>query len=269
MLSPDLYHSSKQGLFMNVLYKAIRNDPQPDRVRSFIKRCLQICFVQKPSFACGMLLIISEILKEKPELKMHILEKEKNDPEVVYDPSKREPLFANATNCGWWELTVLSKHSHPSVAKWAQTLLEGTPVLYDGDPLNDFSIAAFLDKFVNKKPKKFRVEQEEEENALDDIEESNQDVKDNSDDEFDSIFEESDDEENLNLEKKLEKMLVDDEGLDFEEEEEDVGGIYGNIEDFQHLLESSGMESEKMQKQEKWEKSRLSSSKRKRKRPFK
>ena len=35
----------------------------------------------------------------------------------------------------------------------ARTLLAGTTVLYDGDPLRNLTLAAFLDKFVQKKPK--------------------------------------------------------------------------------------------------------------------
>jgi hypothetical protein len=33
------------------------------------------------------------------------------------------------------------------------SLLAGVPVAYTGDPLRDLGLTAFLDKFVNKKPK--------------------------------------------------------------------------------------------------------------------
>jgi hypothetical protein len=33
------------------------------------------------------------------------------------------------------------------------SLLAGVPVVYTGDPLRDLGLTAFLDKFVNKKPK--------------------------------------------------------------------------------------------------------------------
>jgi hypothetical protein len=33
------------------------------------------------------------------------------------------------------------------------SLLAGVPVVYSGDPLRDLGTTAFLDKFVNKKPK--------------------------------------------------------------------------------------------------------------------
>lgn len=251
---------------MNVVFKAIRNDNNIDRAKALIKRCLQICFIQKPAFICGMLLIVSELMKHRPQLKDFVTKPENHDPEAAYDPTKREPLGANAQNAGWWELTLLATHSHPSVSKWAQMLLEGTPVLYDGDPLNDFSLAAFLDKFINKKPKKFKedLQAKKDEDVEAEVEEDN--VEKFSDEEdFDSIFEESDDEENIDLEKKLEKMLVEDEGvLDDALDDEEVGGLFASVDDFQHLLEASGMEDERMKKQEKWEQGKLRKKKRKR-----
>lgn len=42
---------------------------------------------------------------------------------------------------------------HPSVAAFAKSLLAGTFVSYDGDPLRDLTLTAFLDKFVQRKPK--------------------------------------------------------------------------------------------------------------------
>jgi hypothetical protein len=68
-------------------------------------------------------------------------------------PARSEPLYANAHRSCWWELVALAAAAHPSVAAMARSLLAGSPVLFDGDPLRDLSLTAFLDKFVNKKPK--------------------------------------------------------------------------------------------------------------------
>ncbi|KAL0354435.1 UNVERIFIED_CONTAM: CCAAT/enhancer-binding protein zeta [Sesamum radiatum] len=54
---------------------------------------------------------------------------------------------------GWWELMVLASHVHPSVAAMARTLLSGVNIVYNGNPLSDLSLGAFLDKFMEKKPK--------------------------------------------------------------------------------------------------------------------
>ncbi|KAL2534207.1 CCAAT-binding factor [Abeliophyllum distichum] len=48
---------------------------------------------------------------------------------------------------------VLASHVHPSVAAMARTLLSGANIVYSGNPLNDLSLGAFLDKFMEKKPR--------------------------------------------------------------------------------------------------------------------
>ncbi|KAG8482387.1 hypothetical protein CXB51_027255 [Gossypium anomalum] len=70
-----------------------------------------------------------------------------------YDPRHREPSYSNADRASWWELMILSTHVHPSVATMAATLLSGANIVYNGNPLNDLSLTAFLDKFMEKKPK--------------------------------------------------------------------------------------------------------------------
>nr|GMC75947.1 CCAAT/enhancer-binding protein zeta [Ipomoea batatas] len=70
-----------------------------------------------------------------------------------YNLRHREPSFCNADHVSWWELMVLASHAHPSVATMARTLLSGATIVYNGNPLNDLSLTAFLDKFMEKKPK--------------------------------------------------------------------------------------------------------------------
>lgn len=70
-----------------------------------------------------------------------------------YSPRHREPLYCNADRASWWELRVLASHVHPSVATMAKTLLSGVNIVYNGNPLNDLSLTAFLNKFIEKKPK--------------------------------------------------------------------------------------------------------------------
>ena len=72
---------------------------------------------------------------------------------------RREPGFCGAERAAWWELVPLAAHAHPSVAAMSRTLLAGTTVVYEGDPLRNLTLAAFLDKFVQKKPKVTRTVQ--------------------------------------------------------------------------------------------------------------
>lgn len=58
----------------------------------------------------------------------------------------------------YWELYShfsfqLSEHFHPSVALFAKTILQGNYIQYSGDPLQDFTLMRFLDRFVYRNPK--------------------------------------------------------------------------------------------------------------------
>ncbi|NWX88812.1 CEBPZ protein, partial [Nothoprocta pentlandii] len=72
---------------------------------------------------------------------------------VSYDPLHRSPLYCGAESTSLWELKKLSEHFHPSVALFAKTILEGNHIQYSGDPLQDFTLMRFLDRFVYRNPK--------------------------------------------------------------------------------------------------------------------
>ncbi|XP_026525138.1 CCAAT/enhancer-binding protein zeta isoform X2 [Notechis scutatus] len=70
-----------------------------------------------------------------------------------YDPLSRNPSYCEADRTSFWELKKLSEHFHPSVALFAQRILEGNYIEYSGDPLQDFTLMRFLDRFVYRNPK--------------------------------------------------------------------------------------------------------------------
>ncbi|XP_043076110.1 CCAAT/enhancer-binding protein zeta [Puntigrus tetrazona] len=78
---------------------------------------------------------------------------------VTYDPMNRNPLHCGADHTALWELQKLSLHFHPSVALFAKTLLQGEFILYTGDPLQDFTLIRFLDRFVFRNPKQTKGKQ--------------------------------------------------------------------------------------------------------------
>jgi len=81
--------------------------------------------------------------------------KEKDAGDDGYDPRKRNPLYAKADTSCAWELDQLARHYHPSVQMFTRQVLENRPggIQYSGDPLVDFTMLAFFEKFVNKKPR--------------------------------------------------------------------------------------------------------------------
>lgn len=72
----------------------------------------------------------------------------------VYDPLQRNPLYANAELSCYSELTFLSNHFHPSIALFASQITNGEVNSYSGDPLKDFTLVRFLERFSFKNPKK-------------------------------------------------------------------------------------------------------------------
>merc|ERR1719222_1080143 len=176
-------------------------------MRAFIKRLLQVAEAQPSQLLCGLLFLLSEVLKARPELGSlkHFLKEEAGgvqkfkdeddddeeehyedvkeedaDQEVkkegalvapgwtfkgaagsssahternCYDPTARNPLYCGAGHTALWELERLSNHFHPSAALFASNLLAGQSISYSGDPLGDFTLARFLDRFVFRNPK--------------------------------------------------------------------------------------------------------------------
>ena len=90
--------------------------------------------------------------KEKPKEKAKAVEKKGKI--SGYDALKREPRFSAAESSALYELGILAMHPHPSVAKWARLLMGQESIEYEGDPLLDFTLVNFLDRFEYRNPKK-------------------------------------------------------------------------------------------------------------------
>ncbi|XP_054474191.1 LOW QUALITY PROTEIN: CCAAT/enhancer-binding protein zeta [Anoplopoma fimbria] len=224
LLDPGLSSSSRQSMFLNLLYKSLKADIVLRRVKAFVKRLLQVSAEQNASFACGALFLVSEVMKAKPGLKMLLQEggdgeeeefkdlaEEKDDDDdeeerfvdadkleegaiaepsaetevakpaaswvhhqnleggksiQIYDPLHRNPLFCGADHTTLWELQRLAVHFHPSVSLFAKTLLQGGSIQYSGDPLQDFTLTRFLDRFVFRNPKQLKGKQNTDSAAL-------------------------------------------------------------------------------------------------------
>lgn len=88
-----------------------------------------------------------------PEQSGRVLHHPTRPGEGRYDMRKRNPEYSGAERSCLWELNTLADHYHPSVAAMARSLLAGNPVVYDGDPIREFPLSVFLDRFIQKKPK--------------------------------------------------------------------------------------------------------------------
>ncbi|ODM93370.1 CCAAT/enhancer-binding protein zeta [Orchesella cincta] len=74
-----------------------------------------------------------------------------------YDPTARNPIYCGAEFSLSYEIVTLVDHFHPSVALFARKLLQKGHIEYEGNPLKDFTITRFLERFVYKNPKKPKV----------------------------------------------------------------------------------------------------------------
>ncbi|KXJ89190.1 CBF/Mak21 family-domain-containing protein [Microdochium bolleyi] len=178
LLDPRLISSSKQALFLNLLYRSLKADVDVRRVKAFVKRMLQILNLHQPSFVCGVLYLIIELCVDFPDLKTLLNEPEEHDvsnamdetatpqqsaaddgldsegvkSETMYDGRKRDPEYSNAHRSCLWELLPFLRHYHPSVDVYATDLIRGQQTT--GKPeLASHSLIAFLDKFVYRNAK--------------------------------------------------------------------------------------------------------------------
>ncbi|XP_050301138.1 CCAAT/enhancer-binding protein zeta [Anthonomus grandis grandis] len=74
-------------------------------------------------------------------------------PILKYNPLARNPLYGGGEFLAYSELRYFRRHFHPTVALWTEELLKGEKLKYSGDPLKDFTLIRFLDRFVFKNPK--------------------------------------------------------------------------------------------------------------------
>ncbi|KAB7498045.1 CCAAT/enhancer-binding protein zeta [Armadillidium nasatum] len=75
-----------------------------------------------------------------------------------YNSQIRNPLYCGADLLPFWELVYFQKHFHPTVSLFASKLLEQIFVQYSGDPLEDLTLTRFLDRFVQRNPKKIKTD---------------------------------------------------------------------------------------------------------------
>ncbi|KAI1339551.1 CBF-domain-containing protein [Xylariaceae sp. FL0016] len=177
LLDPRLVTSSKQALYLNLLFRSLKNDVDVRRVKAFVKRMLQVLNLHQPSFVCGILYLVIELSNTFPDLRTLINDPEDNDTEEAtglvasdapadgtlnpgqdttragaYDGRKRDPEYSNAHRSCLWELVPFLKHFHPSVDVFASGLLNGKTAIKKPE-LANHTLIAFLDKFVYKNAK--------------------------------------------------------------------------------------------------------------------
>ena len=140
---------------LKLILVSLMFDNNNNRISSFIKRLLEMCLISEPPFIICILIIISQVMRNKNKL-WKLMEREQSGVKLFYDSTKRDPQFAQGEYSFLNELYLLEKHYHPSVQRMAKFILDNYNkdiISYNGDPLLDFSLTNFLEKFMLKNPK--------------------------------------------------------------------------------------------------------------------
>ncbi|KAL9028944.1 MAG: hypothetical protein Q9196_002750 [Gyalolechia fulgens] len=136
LLDPRLLTSSKQALYLNLLFKSLRADLNVKRVKAFTKRLLQVGAMHQPAFACGVMYMLRELegifanlstfvdeqeadYSDEEEVFRDVLEaaidqapspNQQNNQTTqkpkreIYDGRKRDPEHCNADKSCLWEI---------------------------------------------------------------------------------------------------------------------------------------------------------------------
>ncbi|CDS08835.1 hypothetical protein LRAMOSA10196 [Lichtheimia ramosa] len=185
LLDTRLLTTSKQTMYLNLLFKAVRADTDLKRIKAFVKRMLQIAGHHQPPFICGVLYLLSQLTETHPGIRAMLTTPEEEDEDEhfedapsedeedndddekksnqksaqnnaranYYDGRKRDPRFSKAETSCLWELIPFRNHYHPSVAKYANMLFNDEKIAEQSD-MHNYTLIHFLDRFVYRNPKK-------------------------------------------------------------------------------------------------------------------
>ncbi|KAK9237506.1 CBF/Mak21 family-domain-containing protein [Lipomyces kononenkoae] len=181
LLDPRVIKSSKQALYLNLVFKALKNDVNPERVKAFAKRMMQVATeTENVGFCAGVIYLLSEVEKAAPYIRTLVTdppdtgdsdhEEFKDVPDEgdgtireskpsanhisapQYDGKTHDPMHANASATCLWELLPLTRHYHPTITHFATRYLAHKDIESRPD-LALHTLTHFLDRFVYKSPK--------------------------------------------------------------------------------------------------------------------
>ncbi|KAL0485848.1 CCAAT/enhancer-binding protein [Acrasis kona] len=94
LLDKGIRNSHKRQSFLILVVRSVVDDPDIDRVMSFVKRLAQTCFYSTPGYTCAVLLVLRDILLAKPAVMSLINQPErllllKDEDEEVFDDVKQ------------------------------------------------------------------------------------------------------------------------------------------------------------------------------------
>lgn len=173
MHSDEIRKTTKPTLFLNLCFKALKNDDDPNRFAACVKRLAQLASHSTASVAAAVVFLVAAVqdrsfasgkrrARQLVDEANVVVDSPSSSPppssetvgEEWRDALKREPMYACGPTSRLWELSLMRHHYHPSVTKFAETTLASSAKIdYKGDPLDDFTLSNFLDRFAYRNPK--------------------------------------------------------------------------------------------------------------------
>ncbi|CAR29614.1 hypothetical protein ZYGR_0AD02960 [Zygosaccharomyces rouxii] len=168
LLDARLVSSSKQGIYLNLLYKSLKEDvSQVERVEAFVKRILQVCsHWLNVGTVSGFFFLLLQLVQDVPQIRNLLIntptdseyqsdQEETEEPKKlpVYDSRKRDPKYAHADTSSLWEIIHFTQHYHPTVQTYVNAFLENDLNAVGKPDLGLFTLAHFLDRFVYRNAK--------------------------------------------------------------------------------------------------------------------
>ena len=94
------------------------------------KRILQLCLGAQSNFIITTLLMIDRVIQGNDGYKLFLRQPEKSmneesDKNEKYDINKRDPQFCHADETCLWEIQAFVNHFHPTVRKFAESIVSG------------------------------------------------------------------------------------------------------------------------------------------------
>lgn len=170
LLDPRLVSSSKQGIYLNLLFKSLKQDAKNvSRVEAFVKRILQVsAHWLNIGTITGFFFLLLQLVKIVPQIKNLLTNSPADDEyqseeegattsqkqKAQYDGRKRDPKFAHADVSSLWEINHFKTHFHPSVQAYTEAFVNGNVEELGKPDLGLFTLAHFLDRFVYRNAKK-------------------------------------------------------------------------------------------------------------------
>ena len=169
LLTHQLSARAHNTLFLNLIFRAMKQDTSVRRVVAFVKRLHMRTTQCPPEIATGILLLVSELCQARPELKdvlfvapNDVSDKDAKDTSAYgqlddFNLAAREPLFAaNDDSVVLWESALLHQHVHPSVRAFQRSLSSAPKhhIAFEGDPTVEFKLSSCINRFAYKNPKK-------------------------------------------------------------------------------------------------------------------